>query len=85
MHMSNSVARTSRSPRRATNISLRSDLIDEARKLKINISQACEKGLEQQVRTSLRQAWLEENREAIEACNAWVEKNGLPLAPYRQF
>jgi antitoxin CcdA len=71
--------------RRATNVSLRADLIDEARKLDINISQACEKGLEQQVKTARAAAWLEENREAIESSNAWVEKQGLPLARYRQF
>jgi hypothetical protein len=29
--------------------------------------------------------WLEENAEAIKSINEWVEKNGLPLAKYRQF
>jgi len=72
-------------PRRATNVSLPAGLIEEARRLNINISQACEQGLEEQVRKTLREAWLEENRDAIEASNAWVEKNGLPLAKYRQF
>jgi len=72
-------------PRRATNVSLPAHLIEEARRLGINISQACEQGLEAQVRQSLRDAWLEENREAIESSNAWVERHGLPLAKYRQF
>jgi len=71
--------------RRATNVSLPAGLIEEARRLNINISQACEQGLEEQVRKTLRAAWLEENRDAIEASNAWVEKHGLPLAKYRQF
>ena len=31
------------------------------------------------------QAWLEENREALESSNEWVEKHGLPLAKYRMF
>ena len=30
-------------------------------------------------------AWLEENREALESSNEWVEKHGLPLAKYRMF
>ena len=30
-------------------------------------------------------AWLEENREAPESSNEWVEKHGLPLAKYRMF
>jgi antitoxin CcdA len=38
-----------------------------------------------QVETAVREAWQEENREAINGINAWVEKNGLPLAKYRQF
>lgn len=71
--------------RRATNVSLPAALISEARRLGINISQACERGLQEQVRQSRREAWLEENREAIESSNAWVEKHGLPLAEYRQF
>ncbi len=29
--------------------------------------------------------WQEENAEAIKQWNEWVEKNGLPLARYRQF
>jgi len=29
--------------------------------------------------------WKEENRSAIEAQNAWVDKHGLPLAEHRMF
>jgi antitoxin CcdA len=72
-------------PKRPTNVSLPSDLIDEARRLNINISQACERGLEQQVAKSRAEQWQEENRGAIEYWNAWVEEHGLPLAEYRQF
>jgi antitoxin CcdA len=83
MRMTSAARKTA--PRRATNVSLPANLIEEARRLNINISQACEQGLEEQVRKTLREAWLEENREAIQASNAWVEKHGLPLAKYRQF
>ncbi len=31
------------------------------------------------------QKWREENREAIESSNKWVEEHGLPYAEYRQF
>lgn len=72
-------------PKRATNVSLPSDLIEEARRLNINISKACEQGLERQVAKSRADRWQEENREAIEYWNAWVEEHGLPLAEYRQF
>ena len=83
--MKSTASKRSTAPRRPTNISLPADLIEEARKLNLNISQACEQGLEQQVAKSRADAWLEANREAIEATNAWVEKHGLPLARYRQF
>ncbi len=79
------MATKSSTQKRATNVSLPAHLIEEARSLNINISQACEQGLEEQVRKSKREAWLEANREALEASNAWVEKHGLPLARYRQF
>jgi antitoxin CcdA len=81
----NSAALRKAAPKRPTNVSLSPELIEEARRLNINISQACERGLEEQVRKALRDAWLEENRGAIEYWNAWVEEHGLPLAEYRQF
>jgi antitoxin CcdA len=56
-------------------------LLDEALRLKVEIAGRSE----DQVRRAVREAWIEENREAIEASNAWVEKHGLPLARYRQF
>jgi len=39
----------------------------------------------EQVRQAVREAWNEENGEAIKAWNDWVEKNGLPLERYRAF
>lgn len=30
-------------------------------------------------------AWLEQNQEALESSNAYVENYGLPLAGYRMF
>lgn len=85
MHMNTRAAKQASSPRKATNVSLRADLIEQAKALDINISRACEQGLEQQVSKSRAERWLEENREAIESTNAWVEKHGLPLARYRMF
>ena len=73
------------SPRRATNVSLDTTLLDEARQLGINISRACEHGLAEEIAKVSAQLWREENREAIASSNAYVEKHGLPLAQYRQF
>ena len=36
-------------------------------------------------RSKRAQEWLDENREALDSWNAWVEEHGLPLAKYRLF
>ena len=72
-------------PRKSTNLSLAADLVEEAKALDINLSRACEAGLEAALKDERKRRWQEENRAAMEASNAWVEKHGLPLARYRQF
>lgn len=74
-----------RSPRKATNVSLPENLIGEAKSLNINISQACEQGLRSAVAKTRAERWIEENWDAIQSSNAYVEKHGLPLARFRQF
>lgn len=83
--MSSTPLRRQPSAKRATNVSLSADLIQEAKRLNINISKACEEGLHQQVSKTRAEQWIEENREAIESSNAYVEKHGLPLARFRLF
>lgn len=73
------------SGRRPTNLSLRSDLIEEARSLDINISQACEAGLAGEVKKARETRWLADNLSALEAWNDWVKKHGVPYAEYREF
>lgn len=72
-------------PKKATNVSLPGDLVEEAKRLGVNLSQACEMGLSEQVRKLRGEEWKRENREAIESWNEWTRENGLPLAKYRQF
>ena len=71
--------------RRATNISLDTKLVEAAKEYGINLSRACEEGLAKQVSAERNRRWQEDNKEAIEASNAWVEKHGLPLEKYRLF
>ena len=71
--------------RRPTNITLPDTLLTEARALNINISQTCERALAAEVAAARREAWLRENRAAMDAWNARVESEGLPLAAYRRF
>lgn len=71
--------------KRATNVSLPEDLLSEAKALQINISQAAEAGVAQAIARARSELWLSESQEAIKSSNAFVEKQGLPLAKYRMF
>jgi antitoxin CcdA len=71
--------------RRATNVSLDTALLDEARALGINVSRACEHGLAEAVAEERARRWQHENQAAIASSNEFVERHGLPLARYRQF
>jgi len=72
-------------PKKATNVSLSAELVEEAKKLGINVSEACQSGLAAQVKAARDAAWKEENRAAIESWNDYTRKHGLPLAKYRLF
>ena len=60
-------------------------MVDEAKRLGINVSQAGETGLQEQVRKALGEEWRRENRQAIESWNKWIAENGMPYDEYRQF
>lgn len=71
--------------KKATNLSINKELLAQARDLKINLSATLEEALLEKVREKERKRWLEENREAIQACNELTEKNGLFSDKYRVF
>ncbi len=71
--------------RKATNVTIESGLLATAKSLKINISQAAESGIARAVAAGLAQRWLEDNRAAMQSCNAHVERKGLPLGRFRNF
>lgn len=71
--------------RKAVNLSINPDVIADARAVGINISQVSEKAIKDAIRAERGRRWQEENREAMDGWNRWVEKNGLPLEKYRLF
>ena len=71
--------------RKPVNLSLDTGVVEAAREVGINLSQACEAALRDATKAIREARWIEENRAAMDASNAWVEKHGLPLAKYRQF
>ena len=76
---------TSSTAKKATNVSLAEGLLAEAKALHINVSQAAEAGVAKAVAEKRAELWLQENREAIESSNAYVEKHGLPLEKFKMF
>jgi antitoxin CcdA len=71
--------------RKSTNVTLTVALVDEAKALGVNLSQAAEVGVADAVARKRAEVWLAENREALESSNAYVEAQGLPLARHRNF
>lgn len=78
-------AEATKSTRKATNLSLDSALLKEAKALGINISRSAEAGIAEAVKLHKQEKWLKENASALASSNAYVEANGLPLARHRQF
>jgi antitoxin CcdA len=79
------LAKAETKKREAANMSINAALLADARALDINVSRAAEMGIAEAVKAEKGRRWREENREALESSNAWVEQHGLPLAKYRQF
>ena len=63
--------------KRAVNLFVDAELLDEARRMRINVSEALERRLRTIVRAEQEKRWLEENREAVESINAFIDRHGL--------
>jgi antitoxin CcdA len=65
------------SKKRAVNLFVDVNLLDEARRLRINISETLENRLRTIVRAEQERHWLQANKLAIEAYNLRVARDGL--------
>jgi antitoxin CcdA len=63
--------------KRAVNLSLDSDLLDEAKSYGLNLSRTVEAKLAEALREERGRRWKEENAEAIKYWNEELERNGL--------
>ncbi|OIO66718.1 MAG: acetoacetyl-CoA synthase [Zetaproteobacteria bacterium CG_4_9_14_3_um_filter_49_83] len=75
----------SKPAKRAVNLRIDEALIDQAKALNVNLSQTLEMSLVEILREKQRAAWLAENREAVQAYNSRIEKQGLFSDGLRQF
>jgi antitoxin CcdA len=71
--------------KRATNVSIRSDLLDAAREAGVNLSATLERALAEELASVKRARWREENRDAIAAYNEYVEEHGAFSDGLRSF
>lgn len=72
-------------PKRATNVSVRSDLLAAAREAGVNLSATLERALIEELAEAKREKWRQENRESIAAYNEHVEKRGVFSEGVRSF
>ena len=63
--------------KKATTLSINSDLLKQAKELKINISATLQDALEEKLVLEKTIRWQEENKEAIEQYNKYVQKHGV--------
>jgi len=63
--------------KRAVNLFVDAELLDEARRMRVNVSETLERRLRTIVRAEQEKRWLAENRAAIEAYNRRVATHGL--------
>jgi antitoxin CcdA len=64
-------------PKKAANLTVRADLLEEARARKINLSQTLEIALSAELKRQREAEWLAQNMEAIDAYNRHIERDGL--------
>lgn len=76
---------TNPTTKRAANLSVRADLLEEARARKINLSQTLEVALAAELKKHREAEWLEQNKEAIAAYNREIAEHGLFSDAFRKF
>jgi antitoxin CcdA len=63
--------------KRAVNLFVDATLLDESRRLRINLSETLERRLRSILRAEQERRWLETNRAALDAYNRRVAEQGL--------
>jgi len=72
-------------PKKPTNVTVNSDLLNQAKSLNINISATLETALVEMLRKAKREEWLKENSGKIEKYNEKIAQVGLFSDELRTF
>ena len=76
---------TQSAPKKATNLSINSDLLKKARGMNINLSATLETALAEKLSQDESEKWKQENKMAMESYNEFVDKNGNFSDEFRVF
>ena len=71
--------------KKAANLSVDSVLLEEAKRMKLNLSQIFENGLDAAICQRRREEWLKNNRAALDAYNEHIEADGVFSDGLRSF
>ena len=71
--------------KRAANVSIDAEVLAEAKTMGINLSQTLEDELRKQVRQAKIDRWSEENKEAIDSYNRFIEEHGIWSEEYHSW
>lgn len=74
-----------KSVKRAVNLRINKNLIDQAKSMHINLSQTLETSLVEILREKQKEAWLKDNLDAVDAYNEHIQKQGVFSDGLRQF
>jgi len=77
--------RVVRPRKKSANLSVDGKLLEDAKRLNLNLSQVFEAGLDQAIRQKQREDWLKKNSSALDAYNDYVEKHGVFSDGLRSF
>jgi len=72
-------------PKKPTNLTVNSDLLNQAKHMKINISLTLENALVETLKNKKKDEWISENKDAIELYNEKVSTYGLFSDEMRSF
>lgn len=72
-------------PKKATNLSLNSDLLIKARNLNVNLSATLEQALQDKLKSAEAEKWKRDNKASIEAYNDFIAQNGCLSDEYRDY
>ncbi len=79
------MSRIAEAPKKATNLTLNSKVLEMARELGMNVSQTVDALLTKEVERRYWETWNERNKDAIEQYNERIRRDGIWGAKYRTF